>query len=253
MMLFRSAAQRLALSFALLVLIVSASNLAAARSLDPQECPADTKRLEYSDIVLCWPNAEDAVEFKFESPGMLLGSQYWVGRRPASSAEIAARARDKKGLPTLAMLQLVPRDHPIVGTDYRASLAAQIKKALDSRGNETEVTVAVFVSNSVGERELRFHETERHLLTAAIPITDGAVAWELEAWASLKDDGTIDYVMTCSVPKGMRSCSSYFPLAHLLATINVNFAEDADQARHIIELMRAQLRAYVVSPKLNAP
>jgi hypothetical protein len=242
------------LAFVLLVPVLFTSSFASARSLDPQECPADTKRLEYSDIVFCWPSAKDAAEFKFESSGMLLGSQYWVGRHSASDAEIKARGRDtKNGLPTLAMLRLVPRDHPILQTDPRVYQAAQIKKALDRRGNEAEVAVTVLVSNSVGERELRFRETGRNLLTASIPVTDSAATWKLEAWASMNGDRTIDYVMICNVLKGIRSCSGDFPLANILATISVNFAEDAHQALHIIESMRGQLRASVIYPKLNAP
>ena len=62
----------------------------------------------------------------------------------------------------------------------------------------------------------------------------------------------VDYVMSCKVLEQTRGCSSQFLLADRVATIFVDGADSADQARHVFEAMREQIRSYVLYPKLDS-
>lgn len=249
-----SSIERSILTFILLTLSFALTTESSiARSLDPGGCPTDTRRVKFAGLIFCWPSDDTAPRFSFEIQGMFLGSQYWLGRAPVSGRKVAERedGQDRRRRPVFATFRIVPFDHPVLRIDWRLAAAYQIKKAIEGRGDSSEVAVSLFISEKFGRQELRFQEVESGLFGAALATKELAGPRELEFLVPLNRYGTTDYVLSCTEGEHFRICSSHFLLAENVVSVTMNFVEDVDQARRIFEAMRAQIRSYVLLPKPN--
>jgi hypothetical protein len=232
-------------SLASLVLVAEPS---IARSLDPHDCPSDKRRVEFRGVVFCWPTHETAPWFGFPSPDRLFGGQDWIGTQAVPRRRADSELGDRVG----AYFTIVPFDH--VELQYsarRLSAAAEIRAALEKQAGDPEPVVDLFLGKWFGTRTFRFREVEPNLFAAVLALEQGSIELTYEFWALVNSDGPLDYMFSCDTSGKVRMCSGHFPLASSIATVTVNYAGNSDLSHHIFQAMRAQIRSYVLHPKLD--
>jgi hypothetical protein len=77
-------------------------------------CPGDSRRFDYSGLVLCWPSTDEMVDISlYESLGLTI-SESWIGSSLVSGLTFGVASQRNKIWPsggTLVNIDLVPFGH----------------------------------------------------------------------------------------------------------------------------------------------
>lgn len=235
------------------LLIGLKSGISEGHSLEPPSvCLTNAQRVQFSNLVFCWPVAPDAPEFKFEILDQMVGSQWFVEGRRATAEELRAfSASGSFEKPhVLAIFGIASFDNPVLQTFGTSAGLERVREAIELRKNEP-VAIVLNEGERLGVHTFEFRKVAPALFAASkllLPKEGSPV--RVEYWAAMTSDGKVDYVMHCGILDRIRNCSSQFSLSANLVRIAISMSKNADSARRAFEELRRQIRSYVLWPEL---
>jgi hypothetical protein len=237
---------------ALLVLVTSP---ALGRSGDPElRCPAETRRVDYSDLAFCWPLARTAAGFGFRSLDLLQGHQWWIEGHRVAEDDLKEIPDERRRMAILATFVVIPVEHPLIKSHWATlDRSRRIEAAIEaSKADTARFSVTLYQGEKFGEQSFDFHRVGPTLFSAEKRLApDEGPAQQISYWVSMNDAGHVDYVMSCLRVETVQGCSSRFLLSRNLVSVTISLSKDATSARAAFEDLRGQIRSYLISPDLD--
>jgi hypothetical protein len=242
------------------LLLVALLGLAAAGSTgthadSASTCPPDSRRFDYSGLVLCWPNKDETVDISlYESLGLAI-SEIWIGNSPASDEAFNVASQRNKVWPsggTQISIDFVPFGH------WKASLggSSQLEEILvHILLQQTDFeTVDGFTVRTEDEGTLAFTRIGDDVFAASRETSLFATPKGRFEYRARFSGGVVDYVMRCLVEQE----PGWWPLACRAIWLTDRYAmvgtvgsNNVDAAMMVYEKMREKILSHLIRPKLT--
>jgi len=241
---------------AILALTLSGATGAHADSA-AAACPDDSRRFDYSGLVLCWPNKDETIDISlYEALGLTI-SEKWIGGGPVSGHAFDIASEGNKKWPsqgTSVDVDFVPFAHWKARLDGNNQLTDILTRILLRQIDFA--TVGSFTIRTEDEGTLAFARIGDDVFAASrqVPFFESPRGrFEYRARIS---GNSVDYVMRCLVKED----PSWWPLAcraiwltDRYAMVGTIASDRVDTAMTVYEKMRQKVLKYLIKPKLTLP
>jgi hypothetical protein len=244
----------------LLVVAVSALTVSCATGAYADSavaCPADSRRFDYSGLLLCWPTKDETVEITlYESLGLTV-SEKWIGNEPVRGHSFDAASQRNKIWPsggTMVNVDFVPIGHWKASVGGSSQLVDLLGRILLQPANLE--TVGSFTVATENEGTLVFTRIGGGVFAASRPIPWFQTPRGKFEYRARISGHVADYVMRCLVKQDPGwapiACRTIW-LTDQYAMVGTMTSDTVDAAMMVYEKMRQEILGYLIKPKLTLP